>query len=148
MCQYWSSVGETATSVEIVFHGIKLKSSSVATGGFGNFSGGDLIYLDSGNTGVARCDISAPLRKENIVVSVSLDTLRKSIRPSNAQLSPLKSRDILPDSRRLHQLILTYPIKVTEDVTSIKPIFARANGVLYDSYFENYSIQSMLVSSL
>ncbi|KAJ3145495.1 tripeptidyl-peptidase II Tpp2 [Irineochytrium annulatum] len=138
---YWSSVGRTEVSIEVVFHGLVLSSAPVATGGIGTASGGDLIWLDAGNTGLARCDLWCTMRREEVAASVVLDTWRKSVRPTEAVVSALKSRDVLPDSRQLHQLALTYSVKVPEGVTGVTPSIRKATGVLYDSFFESFTLQ-------
>ncbi|KAJ3099252.1 tripeptidyl-peptidase II Tpp2 [Phlyctochytrium planicorne] len=134
-------MGTTDVSVEIIFHGITLTSYNLATAGYGEGSSGDLIFLNSGNAGLSRCEIAATLRREEIGASVSLDTLRKFIRPNDSSVSPLKSRDVLPDGRTLNQLVVNYTVKVTEGVTSMKPYIPRTRGVLYDSSFDNFTIQ-------
>ncbi|KAI8846872.1 hypothetical protein BC829DRAFT_418846 [Chytridium lagenaria] len=70
--QNWTSLGTTDVSLEVIFHGISVTAYSVATAGYGNGSSGDLIYMNSGNAGLARCDLKATLRREEIIVSISL----------------------------------------------------------------------------
>ncbi|KAJ3325037.1 tripeptidyl-peptidase II Tpp2 [Blyttiomyces sp. JEL0837] len=139
MGQLWNSLGETQVSVEITFHGLELTASNTPTSGLGTNAGGDLIYLNAGNDGLSRCDLRAPIRAEDIAISVSLDTLRKSLRPTESVITPLKSRDVLPDSRRLHELVLTYTVKIDEDAT-ITPFYPRTSSILYDSIFDNFAI--------
>jgi tripeptidyl-peptidase-2 len=145
--QYFSSVGETNISAELTFHGVQLKvASSNNKGGFSCYSGGDQIWLNSGNTGVARADVYSALRKESVDAAVTLDTLQKSIRPTDAVISPLKSRDVLPNQIRLHQLALTYTLKVTDEYSSVTASFPRTTGVLYDAAFENFTLQGMCLN--
>ncbi|KAJ3330773.1 tripeptidyl-peptidase II Tpp2 [Blyttiomyces sp. JEL0837] len=139
ICQFWSAIGDTEVSVEFTFHGLELTASNTPISGFGTNAGGDLIYLNAGNDGLTRCDLRAPVRTEDIAISVSLDTLRKSLRPVDSTIGPLKSRDVLTDSRRLHELVLTYTMKLTEE-TTITPFYPRTSFILYDSVLDNYSL--------
>ncbi|KAJ3081524.1 tripeptidyl-peptidase II Tpp2, partial [Quaeritorhiza haematococci] len=148
LAQFWSSLGTSTVHVELKFHALHCRISSSATGSptAGTVSGGaDHFFLNSGNAGFTRVDVSAPLRREEISPGVTLDTLRKVYRPTDAQISPLKSRDVLPDSRQVNQIILTYQIKIggTDGVgsgggTNVTFRFPRVNDVLYDSAFENF----------
>nr|KAJ3422634.1 tripeptidyl-peptidase II Tpp2 [Polyrhizophydium stewartii] len=141
LAQFWSSLDPSTVSVELKFHGLLASFSGTANAGTSVTlgSGGDLQYINPGSHGFTRVDVAAPVRNEELVPSVSLDTLRKTIRPASATISPLKSRDVLPDSRQLHQLVLTFPIKLQEG-TSITPRFPRMNDMLYDSSIENFGL--------
>lgn len=78
-------------------------AGSVALGGVG-----EGLILNSGNNGFTRMDLSATLRKENVEVSASLNILRKFVRPSDVLIQPLKGRDVLPDSKQIHGLVVYY----------------------------------------
>ncbi|KAJ3047136.1 tripeptidyl-peptidase II Tpp2 [Rhizophlyctis rosea] len=142
LAQFWSSPGKTNVSIELKFHGILCSVSGSTSGGLGasSGSGGDLVYLNSGNHGFARVDVSTPIRKEIVSPSVSLDTLRRFFRPTDYQITPLKSRDVLPDSKQVHQLTLTYSVKLTDagSGTNVTPRFPKFNDVLYDAAVESF----------
>lgn len=59
------------------------------------------------------------------------------MRPTESTISPLKTRDVLPDSRQLHEHVFVYTIQVPEGTHEITPKLSRFNDVLYDSAFEN-----------
>lgn len=72
-------------------------------------------------------------------IDICTDTLRRCIRPTaDYKITPLKSRDVLPDTKQVHQLELTYEVKVAEGDSTITPQFPRMNEVLYESTFENF----------
>ena len=81
LAQFWSSPGRTNVSIEVKFHGILCSVSGSTSGGLGasSGSGGDLVYLNSGNHGFARVDVSAPIRKEVVSPSVSLGMYRCAV---------------------------------------------------------------------
>ncbi|TPX63343.1 hypothetical protein SpCBS45565_g06696 [Spizellomyces sp. 'palustris'] len=142
LAQFWSSLESSRVDVELKFHGIFASVSTGNQGGLGatTGSGGDLVMLNSGNNGFTRVDLWTGVRKEEISLSVTLDTLRRFIRPNDAIISPLKSRDVLPDTRQLHQLVLTYIVKISETGggVNITPRVPKANEVLYDAFFESF----------
>ncbi|KAI9353262.1 subtilase family-domain-containing protein [Zopfochytrium polystomum] len=138
--QMWSSIGDTHLSIELIFHGLELSASILPNSGAGTNAGGDLIMLNTGNNGVSRVDVRSTLRKETVTPAVSLNVLRKAIRPTSAEIKPLPPRYTEPDSRRLRELVLTYSVKLTEEST-VTPFLPLTKHVLYDSIFNNYLIQ-------
>lgn len=56
----------------------------------------------------------APFRSEKLAPSAKLSTVRMPLRPSEAVLAPLGSRDVLPNGRTIHSLTLTYKFKAEE----------------------------------
>ncbi|CAG8454666.1 15829_t:CDS:10 [Acaulospora morrowiae] len=131
LAQFWSSLGNHNVSLEFVFHGIQIANNTT--------NGGDTVYINGGDS-YTRLDIVAPVRREDeIYPSISFDTLRKTIRPTESSLKPLGlDRDVLPDSRRIYSLTLTYKFSTSEKNTSITPRFPAFFGLLYDSYFEDF----------
>jgi tripeptidyl-peptidase-2 len=53
-------------------------------------------------------------RSEKLAPSAKLSTVRIPLRPTEALLAPLGARDVLPNGRAIHSLILTYKFKVEE----------------------------------
>ncbi|KAJ3130084.1 tripeptidyl-peptidase II Tpp2 [Physocladia obscura] len=138
MCQYCTSLGKTIVSVELEFHGLQVSAGSDVEGSLGTRASGDLIFLNSGNAALAHCDIHSRLRRESIsVIAASLDKVQKSLRPIEAgTVSPLKSRDVLPDGRQLYELVLNYSLKVSEE-GNVLPFYPRTGGTFYDNFFES-----------
>src|SRR5688572_11947264 len=68
-----------------------------------------------------------------------LDVLRRHLRPVEYSLKPLSpDRDVLPNSRRVYSLTLTYKFNTTEKNTNVSPKFPAFSNLLYDSYFEDF----------
>ncbi|KAI8603041.1 subtilase family-domain-containing protein [Dissophora ornata] len=131
LAQYWDSPGAHAVTVELTFHGIQVSGST---------SGNRNVFIN-GADHITRFHVSAPIRREEgLSPSISLDTLRKVIRPSDGTIKPLiADRDSLPNSRLMYNLILTYPFKVetsSKDPVSVTPRFPSLNHLLYDSPLE------------
>ncbi|KAJ1557325.1 tripeptidyl-peptidase II Tpp2 [Nowakowskiella sp. JEL0078] len=125
LAQFWSSPGPTTISVKVKFHGILTSAT------------GNTVWFP-GASGFARVDLVSGIRREELAYSASIDTLRKFVRPTETSISPLKSRDVLPDSTQVHQAILTYVFKSPEGGISVTPRFPKFNDQLYDSAFENF----------
>jgi tripeptidyl-peptidase-2 len=64
------------------------------------------------------------MRRQALSVSASLDTLRRFLRPSDSVISPLKSRDVLPNGKQLMSLNLSYELNYTESI-KLTPRFPR-----------------------
>jgi len=100
LAQYWSSLGATDVECELSLHGLVPDS--------------DAIQLD-GSRLSHRVEVVAPLGKEPIAPSATLDAWRQVVLPADAVLRPADSvRDQLPDDRQIYELILRYPIQMSE----------------------------------
>ncbi|KAG0356592.1 subtilase family-domain-containing protein [Gamsiella multidivaricata] len=131
MAQYWDSPGAHTVTVELTFHGLQLSGST---------SGPRTVFINGADQ-ITRFHVAAPIRREEgLSPSVSLDTLRKVIRPSESSIKPLiRDRDSLPNSRLMYNLIATYPFKVEtsgKESVSVTPRFPSLNDLLYDSPVE------------
>ncbi len=114
LAQFWSSLGECQVEVSAEFHGVLTDPGVVG------LDGGELA---------TRLNLATPLRKERVAPTITLDTLRRPIRPSEADLRPLDGeRDQLPEQRQINELILTYEFKLDADAT-VTPRVALANIV-------------------
>lgn len=65
---------------------------------------------------------------------MTLATLRKYLRASEAEIAPLKpERNTLPNSRIMYGLVLTYNVKI-ENSTTITPRFPTVMNQLYEHF--------------
>ncbi|CAG8464842.1 3190_t:CDS:10 [Ambispora leptoticha] len=114
LAQFWSSLGNHTISLEIAFHGIQLTNNT------GN-GGENIVYINGGDA-FTRLDIIAP-----------------PLRPTEYSLRPLSpQRDVLPNSRQIYGLQLTYTFKTTENNLTVTPRFTAFFDYLYDSYFQDF----------
>ncbi|ORX59943.1 hypothetical protein BCR36DRAFT_316119 [Piromyces finnis] len=123
LAQFWSSLGDSNISFEVHFHSILVNDSPY----------GNIILKES--EFINDLEISAPLRKEGINISCSLNTLTRNINPSDELITAMKSRDILPDSKQILQLILTYEFKLS-DSANVTIRFPSLNNYIYDAAHE------------
>jgi len=123
LAQFWSSLGESNISFEVHFHSILVNDCPY----------GDIVLKESDF--IDNLEINAPLRKEGLNLSCSLNTLTRNIKPSDELISPMKSRDVLPDSKQILQLVLTYEFKLSEN-TNVTIRFPSLNNYIYDAAHE------------
>ncbi|KAI8884711.1 hypothetical protein K501DRAFT_247452 [Backusella circina FSU 941] len=124
LAQFWSGLGKHQIDLSLDFHGVQIA---------GNLANGEsVLHLEPQ---VTRLDISAPVRREEKVnVNVSFNKIRKYIRPSEAVIAPLDAqRDLLPSTRVLYGLTLTYKFKI-ESSTTINARFPTVMNQLYEHF--------------
>ncbi|KAJ3146766.1 tripeptidyl-peptidase II Tpp2 [Geranomyces variabilis] len=142
LAQFWSSLEPSEVDVEITFHGISCAVSGCHQSGLSATSGsGSELSIVNAAGGFARLDLIAGIRKEQVSAGISLTTLRRNIRPASNTISALKSRDVLPNGKQLHQLVLTYNVTVSEAESGVEitPTFPAYNSVLYDAWVESFT---------
>ncbi|KAI9146026.1 subtilase family-domain-containing protein [Paraphysoderma sedebokerense] len=135
LAQFWSSPSMHSVSVELTFHGLQVTGNSNSTPLLTGVA--DYVYL-SGGDAVTRLDLVSTVRREDdVTLSGSLDTLRKQIRPNESIIHPLSPiRDVLPDTKLNHNLVMTYSFKVAENNSTVTPRFPALTEWLYDGPWE------------
>ena len=124
LAQFWSGLGRHSIDLSLHFHGVQVA---------GNLANGtSTIRLEPE---VTRLDISSQVRREDALnLSVSFNKLRKYLRPSSAEITPMHpERDLLPNGRLLYQLILSYKIKL-DAATTITARFPTVTNQLYEHF--------------
>lgn len=124
LAQFWSGLGKHSIDLSLDFHGVQVA---------GNLANGQsTLHLEPQ---ITRLDISSPIRREdNLNVSVNFNKLRKYFRPSDATITPMHpDRDLLPSTRLLYQLILSYKIKI-DAATTITARFPNVMNQLYEHF--------------
>lgn len=71
---------------------------------------------------------------ERLVSHVTVDKLRKYLRPAESIIAPLyRDRDTLPDGKLLYSLVLSYNFKVQAN-SSVTPNFPCVMNQLYEHF--------------
>lgn len=88
-----------------------------------------------GASGVYRMDVTS-LERSEIIPTIQLKTAMMVLKPAEAKISPLTSRDILPPGRQIYQNLLTYNLNLSkaQEVAFSLPLL---NNVLYESEFDS-----------
>ena len=101
LAHYWSSLGKGSFSFELTFHGLVPRD--------------ERLFLD-GAFPALRSTVRATIRNESIDPSAKLTRRRTVLRPVDHELRPLPgNRDLLPEGKREHELVLTYEFELDED---------------------------------
>ena len=101
IAQYWSSLGQGVYDVTVSAHGLVPSSTPV---------------MMDGNRQTTRVDVRAPLGPELLDPSGSLTFARSWLQSKTRMIEPLTAdRDLLPDERLIHQLVMDYPFTLKKD---------------------------------
>ncbi|MCK4341305.1 MAG: S8 family serine peptidase [Phycisphaerae bacterium] len=127
LAQYWSMIGESEIEAEVIFHGVVPDRAALSI---------------DGSAVATRMSVETPLRSERVSPKASLNTLRRSVRPSDSEMRPLDGvRDQLPEQRQIYELILTYDFEV-EDSGTVTPRVAMLDILEYQESWQ--SLQYMI----
>jgi len=86
-----------------------------------------------GGEGYARIECVSLIRPEEFKPTVSFETRRNYIRPTESSIQPLNTpRDVQPSGKQLFELVSTYNFKLSEASNSIQYALPLSNN-LYDS---------------
>ena len=119
IAKYWSNFGEVPLQYKVKFHGFKSNNAHV---------------MHSAN-GIHRIDVSA-LLPEECQPSISLKYSVMVLKPSEAKITALTKRDVIPNERQIFQNVLTYNLHVTksQELSLNAPLLS---CILYESEFES-----------
>lgn len=99
----WSGLEDVEFEYEIRFRGLRPSSSTISM---------------MGGAGVVPIDVTAPFRREHLEPRGSLTHHRRVIRPSDWRERPVDSpREVLPEGRIPHELVVEFPLKISDDGT-------------------------------
>ncbi|PNF43825.1 Tripeptidyl-peptidase 2 [Cryptotermes secundus] len=121
VAKYWADLGEVTLDYSIAFHGVKPESPSVTM---------------HGADGILSLELRSGLRNEEISPAVTLKNSVQVLRPIESKVRPLSARDIIPPSRQIYELQLTYSFSITK-ATEITPNSPVLSDMLYESEFES-----------
>ncbi|GAB1601216.1 tripeptidyl-peptidase 2-like, partial [Argonauta hians] len=122
LAKWWANLGEVTLDYSITFRGISVDSKQ--------------IVMHAAD-GIARCNVKATLRHEEICPTVCLKTLAQPLRPAEHKLRSLNGpRDLLPEGRQIYAVELTYNFHLSkgEEVT---PDCSLLSDLLYESEYES-----------
>ena len=106
LAKYWANLGTVEASYSVTFHGIHTDKKELVLHGAHSYT---------------RINLSGALAgSEEVSPDISLKTCVQNYRPSEAKVVPLGSRDVIPPSRTLYELQLTYNFTVSK-ATEICP---------------------------
>ncbi|KAK9889317.1 hypothetical protein WA026_004596 [Henosepilachna vigintioctopunctata] len=120
IAKYWANIGDVSVSYSIRFYGIKPNQPSIT-----------MHAAD----GIHRLEVTT-LQGEQIAPSIVLKNAVQVVKPSEAKISALTVRDVIPPSRQIYGLVLVYNFTLPKG-TEVIPDLAPLSGMLYESEFES-----------
>lgn len=118
---WWASLESTVVNYDITFRGLLPDSKNIVM---------------HGADGIHRIDVSSCLSYEEMQPSVTFKHHVAPLRPTEHKISPLKSRDVIPEGRQIYEMQLTYSLNVPK-ATEITPSLSLMSELLYESEFES-----------
>jgi len=120
VAQFWSSLGESTLDLEVHFHGLLADRSSLSL---------------SNARACAGLEVATFLRREELSPSCQLTTLVRQLQPTGAGAPvPLADRrNLLPEARRLHELVLEYSFEAKEAGMQATAVLPGIHGLLYEN---------------
>jgi tripeptidyl-peptidase-2 len=120
IAKYWANLGDLNLDYSISFHGIKPNQESI---------------MMHAADGIHSLEVTS-LQGEEILPSITLKNSVQILKPNEGKVSPLTSRDVIPPSRQIYELLLVYSFTLTKS-TEVSPNVALLSDVLYESEFES-----------
>ncbi|XP_012543904.3 tripeptidyl-peptidase 2 isoform X2 [Bombyx mori] len=121
IAKYWANIGDLSLDYTVEFHGLKPD--------FGQ------RLVMSASEGVRSVTLSAH-RLLEVQPNAVLKYSEPVVRPTESKLTPLTSRDVIPPSRQIYQLINTYNFHLAK-ATEVSPTVSLLCDMLYESEFES-----------
>ncbi|XP_046818750.1 tripeptidyl-peptidase 2 isoform X1 [Vespa crabro] len=121
IAKYWASLGDMLIDYSIEFHGIRIINGN--------------LTMQSGD-GINRLEIRSSLRIEEVVPCVTLKSSVQILKPTDSKVIPLRNRDIIPPTRQIYELQLTYTFHSAK-ATEVTPNAALLSNLLYESEYES-----------
>ncbi|XP_015431328.1 PREDICTED: tripeptidyl-peptidase 2 [Dufourea novaeangliae] len=121
IAKYWANLGDMLIDYSIEFHGIHMINGN--------------LTMQSGD-GINRLELRSSLRNEEVVPSISLKSSVQILKPNDSRIVPLRERDIIPPSRQIYELQLSYSFHSAK-ATEVTPNAALLSDLLYESEYES-----------
>ncbi|XP_067010836.2 tripeptidyl-peptidase 2 [Anabrus simplex] len=121
VAKYWANLGDITVDYSLAFHGVKPEAAAITM---------------QAADGILSVELRSGLRCEEVAPTVTLKNTVQVLRPTETKVSPLSSRDVIPPSRQIYELQLTYNFHLTKS-TEVVPNNPLLSDLLYESEFES-----------
>ncbi|XP_065343517.1 tripeptidyl-peptidase 2 isoform X3 [Cloeon dipterum] len=121
VAKWWASLGDVCIDYSLSFYGLKPESPTV---------------MMHGADGILHLEVRSSLRHEELSPTISLKTQVQVLRPNDAKVCALGTRDVIPPSRQIYELQLSYSFHINK-ATEISPNSALLSDLLYESEYES-----------
>lgn len=120
VAKYWADLGGGLLDYTISFYGVKPNQPQIT-----------MHAAD----GIHSIEVTS-LQGEEILPNVTLKNSVQILKPTEAKVNPLTSRDVVPPGRQIYELVLTYNFHLTKGA-EVSPDSSLLSDVLYESDFES-----------
>ncbi|KAG5891542.1 hypothetical protein JTB14_028560 [Gonioctena quinquepunctata] len=120
IAKYWASLGESNLSYDLSFHGVKPSHPTITM---------------QAADGIQTVEVRT-LQGEEISPSINLKNSVQILKPLEGKIVPLSSRDIIPPSRQIYELVLVYNFSLSKQC-EVSPNLALLSDMLYESEYES-----------
>nr|XP_023026432.1 tripeptidyl-peptidase 2-like [Leptinotarsa decemlineata] len=120
IAKYWANFGVSNLDYSLSFYGVKPNYPSIT-----------MHAAD----GIQTVEIKT-LQGEEIYPSITLKNSVQVLKPSEGKIVPLTARDIIPPSRQIYELVLTYNFNLLKPC-EVSPNLALLSDMLYESEYES-----------
>ncbi|XP_033096394.1 tripeptidyl-peptidase 2-like isoform X2 [Anneissia japonica] len=121
LAKWWANPGDVRVKYCVSFHSLEPSEKSVSMHAAG---------------GVMRLNVQSNLRQEELSPAISIKNCVQPLRPSDAKIKPLGSRDVLTEGRQIYELLLTYNFHQSK-TSEITPNCPLLSDLLYESEYES-----------
>ncbi|XP_039278356.1 tripeptidyl-peptidase 2 isoform X2 [Nilaparvata lugens] len=121
IAKYWTCLGDMKLDYSIMFNGVRPSTPSVTMHHAG---------------GIHSLELCSGIHPEEIAPTIQLKNNITALKPAEAKVSPLNERDVIPPSRQIYQLVLSYNFQ-TPKAAEVTPNCSLFSSYLYESEFES-----------
>lgn len=138
IAKYWCCAGDTLLEATVEFRGVVASETGDINETMHKFDIFKFVKLITDfrvADGIQRFNVST-LSNEDVSPSIQLKTAVLALRPTEAKIKSLSSRDVVPDGRQIYQNVLLYSLQVNKllEVSLHAPMLS---DVLYESEYES-----------
>lgn len=120
VAKYWADLGDGLLDYTISFYGVKPNQPTIT-----------MLAAD----GIHSVEVTT-LQGEETLPNISLKNSVQILKPTEAKVNPLTSRDVIPPGRQIYELVLVYNFHLAKG-TEVTPDSSLLSHVLYESEFES-----------
>lgn len=121
IAKYWANLGDIEVNYSLELHGCRPDNNSIT-----------MHHAD----GIHSLELSSGIQMEEISPNIQIKNSVSILRPSDAKIVAMTSRDVFPPSRHVYQLQLTFNFHLNKQ-TEIMPNSSLLSDLLYESEFES-----------
>ncbi|KAJ8975804.1 hypothetical protein NQ317_013735 [Molorchus minor] len=120
IAKYWANLGEANLDYSVSFFGVKPNEP--------------LVTMHAAD-GIHTVEVKT-LQGEEICPAVNLKNSVQILKPIEGKIAPLSSRDVIPPSRQIYELVLVYNFVLSKQC-EVTPNLALLSDMLYESEYES-----------